>query len=84
MQIPFNRNPLIDRSFGTEHIPLAYFWEFQKQAKNLRLDRLLWSFLHYMVILYVVYFDQQTHACACVRIVENDQKHKKIMNQKSK
>ena len=27
----------------------------------------------------VVYFDQQTHACACVRMVENDQKHKKIM-----
>ena len=22
-----------------------------------------------------MYFDQQTHACACVRIVENDQKH---------
>ena len=24
--------------------------------------------------LYVVYFDQQTHACACVCMVENDEK----------
>ena len=23
----------------------------------------------------VVYFDQQTHACACVRMVENNNKH---------
>ena len=28
---------------------------------------------------YAVYFDQGTHACACLRMVENDQKHKKIM-----
>ena len=27
----------------------------------------------------VVHFDQQTHACACVRMVENDEKHKKMM-----
>ena len=26
----------------------------------------------------VVYFDQRTHACACVRMVENDQKHSKM------
>ena len=26
----------------------------------------------------VVYFDQQTHACACIRMVENDQKHSKM------
>ena len=25
-------------------------------------------------VLIVVYFDQQTHACACIRMVENDQK----------
>ena len=29
--------------------------------------------------LVVVYFDQRTHACASVRMVQNDQKHKKIM-----
>ena len=28
---------------------------------------------------FVVYFDQQSHACACVRMVENDHKHKKMM-----
>ena len=28
--------------------------------------------------MFVVYFDQQMHACACVRIVENDQKHWKM------
>ena len=28
---------------------------------------------------FVVYFDQRTHACACVRMVENDKKHKKMM-----
>ena len=28
--------------------------------------------------LFVVYFDQQMHACACVRMVENDQKHSKM------
>ena len=27
----------------------------------------------------VVYFDQQTHACACIHMVENDQKHWIIM-----
>ena len=27
----------------------------------------------------VVYFDQRMHACACVCMVENDQKHKKMM-----
>ena len=27
----------------------------------------------------VVYFDQQTHACACIRMVENDEKHWKMM-----
>ena len=27
----------------------------------------------------VVYFDQRTHACACVRMVENDKKHSKII-----
>ena len=26
----------------------------------------------------VVYFDQRTHACACVRMVENDQNHCKM------
>ena len=26
----------------------------------------------------VVYFDQQMHACACVRMVENDQNHCKM------
>ena len=26
-----------------------------------------------------MYFDQQTHACACVRMVENDKKHSKMM-----
>ena len=26
----------------------------------------------------VVYFNQQTHACTCVRMVENDQKHSKM------
>ena len=28
--------------------------------------------------IYVVYFDQPTHACACVRMVENDQNHSKM------
>ena len=27
----------------------------------------------------VVYFDHRTHACACVRMVENDQKYKEMM-----
>ena len=27
----------------------------------------------------VVYFDQQVHACAFVRMVENDRKHSKMM-----
>ena len=27
----------------------------------------------------VVYFDQQTHACACICMVENDEKHWKMM-----
>ena len=27
---------------------------------------------------FVVYFDQRTHACACVRMVENDQNHCKM------
>ena len=27
----------------------------------------------------VVYFDQQTHAYACIHMVENDEKHSKIM-----
>ena len=27
----------------------------------------------------VVYFDQQTHDCACIRMVENDGKHSKII-----
>ena len=27
----------------------------------------------------VVYFDQQTHACACVSMVENDEKHWKMI-----
>ena len=27
---------------------------------------------------FVVYFDQRTHACACVRMVENDQNHSKM------
>ena len=31
--------------------------------------------------LVVVYFDQQTHACACVRMVEKDEKHEKIPNE---
>ena len=29
--------------------------------------------------IFFVYFDQQTHACACVRMVENDKKHSKMM-----
>ena len=29
--------------------------------------------------IYVVYFDQQTHAWACVRMVENNKKHSKMM-----
>ena len=34
----------------------------------------------------ITYFDQQTHACACVPMVKRDQKHLKIMknNQKHK
>ena len=27
----------------------------------------------------IAYFDQRLHACACVRIVENDEKHWKMM-----
>ena len=26
-----------------------------------------------------VYFDQRMHACACVRMIENNQKHLKII-----
>ena len=29
--------------------------------------------------MYVVYFDQQMHACACVGMVENYEKHSKII-----
>ena len=29
--------------------------------------------------LFVVYFYQQMHACACVRMVENDKKRSKII-----
>ena len=31
--------------------------------------------LYWFPHLIVVYFDQQTHACACIRMVENDKKH---------
>ena len=31
----------------------------------------------------VVYFDQQMHACACVGMVENDQKHLKMIKLRS-
>ena len=27
----------------------------------------------------IVYFDLRTHACACVHMVENNEKHSKIM-----
>ena len=29
---------------------------------------------------FVVYFEERTHACACVCMVENNEKHSKIMN----
>ena len=32
-----------------------------------------------LIFLHVVYFHQQAHACACICMVENDQKHSKIM-----
>ena len=31
-----------------------------------------------MWLSFVVYFDQRTHACACICMVENNQKHSKI------
>ena len=33
------------------------------------------TYLNILTWWSVVYFDQQTHACACVRMVENDQNH---------
>ena len=30
-----------------------------------------------------MYFEQRTHACACIRMVENDRKHKKMMKKVS-
>ena len=30
-----------------------------------------------------MYFDQPTHACACVHMVENDKKHSKMMKRMS-
>ena len=31
-------------------------------------------------VLTVVYFNQQMHACACIQMVKNDNKHSKKMN----
>ena len=40
---------------------------------------ILWRFILWQYWVIVVYFDQQVHACACVHMVENNEKHLKIM-----
>ena len=36
-------------------------------------------YTNFYLSIFVVYFDQRTHACACLRMVENNQKHKKMI-----
>ena len=45
-----------------------------------RVIELIESFIVFSLQLNVVYFDQQTHACACIRMVENDQKQFNLLS----
>ena len=35
--------------------------------------------INQQLYMFVVYFDQQMHACACVRMIKNDEKHCRMM-----